>query len=209
MTGEREPILLAPSRVRDAAEMFARAFFEDPFIGVLYPNAERRLHNFAKTTTCLLHYALHYGEVHVVSPQLEGAAVWLPPSHIAPSAVDMIRFRLVLFPFYAGFQGFRRILSYITHGENMRIQCVHGPHWYLQLVGVDPSHHGEGCAAVLLRRMFSRLDRLGMPCCLDTETERNVAIYEHFGFRIANASTVPGTDCPYWLMVRDVGSGRS
>jgi ribosomal protein S18 acetylase RimI-like enzyme len=208
MSGEAEPIRLVSSSVCDAAEMFARAFGNDPFIGTLYPRAKNRHGAFAKAALCVLRYALHYGEVYAVSPNLEGVAVWLPPSHIAPSVIDIVRFRLCLLPFYSGIRAFRHVLSYIDHADKTRTQYVHGPHWYLQLLGVDPSHRGEGCAAVLLRSMFSRLDRENMPCCLDTENERNVAMYEHFGFRVVNTSEIPGTGCRYWLMVRETNAGK-
>jgi hypothetical protein len=50
-------------------------------------------------------------------------------------------------------------------------------------------------------------DREQLPCCLDTENEVNVPMYEHFGFRVLEASPIPGTDRTVWLMFREVGAG--
>jgi ribosomal protein S18 acetylase RimI-like enzyme len=75
-------------------------------------------------------------------------------------------------------------------------------HIYLQSLGVDPAFHGRGHAGKLLRHMLGRLDAEGTPCYVDTQDEDNVGLYEHFGFSVMEASTVPGTEFPLWAMVR-------
>lgn len=75
-------------------------------------------------------------------------------------------------------------------------------HWYLQLLGVDPGHQGQGYATALVNPMLARFDREGLPCCLDTMNGDNVAFYERFGFRVAAKSLVPKTQIGLWLMAR-------
>jgi len=78
-------------------------------------------------------------------------------------------------------------------------------HMYLQLLAVDPVHQGEGLSGRLLRPMFQRIDREGLPCFLETQAEKNVAIYRHFGFRVVEAGIVPGSNVHSWAMLREVG----
>ena len=75
-------------------------------------------------------------------------------------------------------------------------------HWFLQAIGVDPRFQGKGYAGKLLRPMFSRIDAEGLPCYLETLDETNVLLYEHFGFRVVEKSTVPETELTSWAMLR-------
>ena len=209
MTPPVTPIRLTQSSLAAAAEVFTRAFAEDPFIKQLYPNIETRQRCFATTTNCVLRYGLAYGEVHASSQELEGIAVWFPPAHTTPSMLDMLRFGFFGLPFSVGLRSFRRLWAYVILAEQMRERHVRSPHWYLQLLGVDPVHHGCGYGSHLLRHMLARLDREGVPCCLDTENEKNVAMYEHFGFRVRESGKIPGTQCGIWLMTRDIGATSS
>ena len=209
MTADNAPIRLSESCVADAAEVLARAFAADPFVSSVFPIAETRQRGFAKTTQCVLRYGMRYGEVYAASAAMEGFAVWLPPSQAAPSLWAMFRGGAFGLPFAVGLRPFLRLLAYLDHSEKLRKRHIRRPHWYLQLLGVDPAHHGKGHAASLLRSMLSRLDREQIPCCLDTENEINVAMYEHFGFRVLESSTIPRSNSQIWLMARDVGTGNA
>lgn len=46
-------------------------------------------------------------------------------------------------------------------------------------------------------------EQAGVPMYLETETEENVSIYEHFGFEMIQKITLPVVHLPMWEMVRD------
>jgi ribosomal protein S18 acetylase RimI-like enzyme len=198
------PIRLSQPDIPRAAETLSRAFAEDPFVCQLFLHAEQRPRHFAQMATRVLNYAIAYGEVQAVSPNLEGVAVWFSPSRIDPSLWAQVRFGLLALPFLMGFRSTRLMLSYTAHLARLRREHVRGPHWLLQLLGVEPSHHGEGHGTFLLRHMLASLDSQRIPCCLDTENEKNLAFYEHLGFRVLASSRIPGSDCDCWLMARGV-----
>jgi ribosomal protein S18 acetylase RimI-like enzyme len=68
---------------------------------------------------------------------------------------------------------------------------------------VDPRHQGKGLARRLLKAMFERLDREGLPCFLETESTTNVAIYKKYGFAVVEEGKIPGTEVPHWAMLRE------
>ena len=77
-------------------------------------------------------------------------------------------------------------------------------HWYLAVLGVDPSSQGRGFGPHLMAPVLDRCDREGTPAYLETDTEQNVALYERHGFRVTGELTLPGGDEPtVWLMWRD------
>jgi hypothetical protein len=51
--------------------------------------------------------------------------------------------------------------------------------------------------------MLARADRDGLPCFLETQMGKNVGLYEHFGFRVAEAGIIPGSNVKSWAMVRN------
>jgi hypothetical protein len=55
----------------------------------------------------------------------------------------------------------------------------------------------------LLRAMFAKIDKEGLPCFLETQAEKNVGIYEHLGFRVVEEGIVPGSNVKSWAMLRD------
>ena len=75
-------------------------------------------------------------------------------------------------------------------------------HWFLQAIGIVPKFQGKGHASELLRPMLSKIDKECLPCYLETIDEKNVSIYEHFGFKIIEKSIVPETRFTNWAMLR-------
>ena len=58
------------------------------------------------------------------------------------------------------------------------------PHWYLPLIGVDPSCQGQGHGAALMRHALERCDRDGLPAYLESSNPRNISLYLRHGFEI-------------------------
>ena len=51
--------------------------------------------------------------------------------------------------------------------------------------------------------MFAVLDKEHMPSFLETHSEKNVAIYQHHGFKVVEESEFPGSGLITWAMLRD------
>jgi len=202
MSSSTDPICLTAADIPAASEMFARTFHNDPMMTHLLPKAAKRPRLSAQSYQCLLRYGIHCGEVLATSANLEGVAIWLPPEAAHDSLAKLLRACLFTLPLTAGPSFFVRFLSYHRHLDRLRREHTPFRHWYLQLLGVDPSHQRKGYATALLTPVFDRLDRERLPCCLDTMNGDNVAFYERFGFRVAAKSLVPKTQIGLWLMAR-------
>ena len=55
---------------------------------------------------------------------------------------------------------------------------------YLFILGVKKDSQGKGIGGKLLRTLIADCDQKGLSIYLETETEQNVQLYEHFGFTI-------------------------
>ncbi len=70
------------------------------------------------------------------------------------------------------------------------------------VIGVAPVSQGQGYASKLLKPMLARLDEEGLPCYLETQKEKNVTLYQHFGFNVVEEFTFPSTTLTTWAMLR-------
>ena len=65
------------------------------------------------------------------------------------------------------------------------------PHWYLGVVGSDPSVRGKGFGQVLMRSRLDRVDAEHAPAYLESTNVRNVPLYERHGFRATGEIDLP------------------
>jgi GNAT superfamily N-acetyltransferase len=74
--------------------------------------------------------------------------------------------------------------------------------WYLYPIGVNPDHQGCGYAGLLLRSKLEEIDKQYMPSYLETHKEKNVSLYQHFGYETVETGIITGTDLTFWAMLR-------
>jgi ribosomal protein S18 acetylase RimI-like enzyme len=203
MDNQNGELLRLTLKERDAgAAVLGRAFAEyELFRYYFRDETERRAaaDTFALVSVSL---CLKYGEVHASSEKLEGVAAWLPPGK-APFGLRQIM-RSVPLPIVVRFarQGAGRMWAYGRFVDDLHRRLVPYPHWYLQIIGVGPAYQGQGFSSRLLRPVLERIDRERMPCYLETNAEKNVAIYQRFGFEVVSEDKMPGTEVTAFAMLR-------
>jgi ribosomal protein S18 acetylase RimI-like enzyme len=67
-------------------------------------------------------------------------------------------------------------------------------HWHIGPIAVDPGQQGYGIGSALLRSTLDEIERLGRPAFLQADDERNVVLYERFGFRVVSRENILGVD---------------
>ena len=67
---------------------------------------------------------------------------------------------------------------------------------YLQIIGVSTQIQGKEFAEKLLRVIISFSERENLPLYLATEIEKNVSLYEKFGFRVIKCEFLPFDGLP-------------
>jgi ribosomal protein S18 acetylase RimI-like enzyme len=197
-----ELLRLTPKERDGGAGVVGRAFAEYDLFRYYYPDeGERRAaaHTYAFVSVSV---CLKYGEVYASSDKLEGVAAWLPPGK-SPFGLGQV-VRTVPLPVLARFarQGAGRMLTYGRYVDGLHRRVVPYPHWYLEIIGVDPPCQGQGVCSRLLRPMLERIDRERMPCYLETNAEKNAAIYRRFGFEVVSQEKLPGTPVTTFAMLR-------
>ena len=77
----------------------------------------------------------------------------------------------------------RRAFAAQSAVENVKNKYCKGPHAHVKVVAVDPDAQGMGFCGKLMRYVNDWADQQHLPLWLETSGERNVAIYERFGYK--------------------------
>ncbi len=203
MDDETSELLRLTLKERDAAAaVLGRAFAEYELFRHYFRDETKRCAAADTFAFVSISVCLKCGEVYASSEKLEGVAAWLPPEKAPFGGWQVMRSvpLSILLRFVR--QGAGRMWSYGRFIDSLHRRLVPYPHWYLEIIGVDPAYHGQGVCGRLLRPMLERIDRERMPCYLDTNAERNVAIYRRFGFEVVSEDKLPGTEVMVFAMLR-------
>lgn len=203
MNDQTNKLLRLTRKDRDAgAAVLGRAFAEYELLRYYFQDEMER-HAIAVTLGFVeLSVCLKYGEVYASSAKIEGVAAWLPPGKAPFGGWQLIHSVPLSVLFRFGRQGASRMRAYGRYIDNLHRKLVPYPHCYLQIIGVDPAYQGQGFSSQLVRPMLECIDQEHLPCFLETNTEKNVAIYQRFGFEVVSVDKVPGTELTSFAMLR-------
>jgi ribosomal protein S18 acetylase RimI-like enzyme len=66
------------------------------------------------------------------------------------------------------------------------------PHWHIGPIGVRPQLQGRGVGKALLSAFLTAIDEVSAPAFLETDVDRNVELYESFGFVVTSQEDIVG-----------------
>jgi GNAT superfamily N-acetyltransferase len=185
------------------ASALARAFRDDPVHRWLFPDPGSRLErNAAYFRLVLDQVHLRHGEVWTAEDGGSGA-LWDPPGRWRVPPATILR----QVPVLLRLLGARVPLALLGLG---RVERRHPevPHWYLAVLGTDPSWQGRGLASATLAPVLARCDAERTPAYLETATPDNLPFYERHGFEVTGEVRLPRGP-RLWLMSRPpAGRGR-
>lgn len=161
---ERDPVM----------DTLALAFSTDAAMRYMFPTASSFLANFSRLATAMAGSALAAGTAYVAGDQ--AAALWLAPG-VEPDSEAIVA---VIAPAVAP----ERLEVLAELGALMAQYHPEEPHWYLSMIGVDPSRQGQGLGAALLKEGLKRCDAEGLPAYLESSSPKNVPLYERHGFEV-------------------------
>jgi GNAT superfamily N-acetyltransferase len=156
------------------SDVLVLAFSADPGARWTWPEPHQYLAHFPELVRAFggkafAHQSAYYFEGY------GGAALWLPPGIQSDEDALMALFQRTASPQIQG--------DLAKVFENMASYHPTEPHWYLPLIGVDPSLQGNGLGAALLKHGLVRCDRDNKPAYLESTTPRNIPHQRH-GFEV-------------------------
>ena len=187
---------------RDGGRIAAAVFSDDGLFRLLFPDDGLRRGGVARLHRGLLAAIPRTTTVSSISlgGKLAGCSLWVPPLAWPYPRSFYVRSQI---------QSARLIRSHAMNNQAAlafiaEVSSHHeqGPHFYLQLLMVDPAHQRRGFGDQLLAPGLAAADREGVPCVLETQAERNLAYYARHGFAVTAVTTDPTNTATMWTMVR-------
>jgi ribosomal protein S18 acetylase RimI-like enzyme len=179
---------IAPADVERAVAVLTLAFSADPITRWTYPQPVQYLALFPVLVRAFGGGAFAEGTARHVA-DYAGAALWLPPGKEPDQAALEASLP----------QG--REDEFAAFFEEMASYHPHEPHWYLPLIGVDPSRRRNGYGAALLQDTLRRCDQDHVAAYLESTNPANVPLYQRHGFEVLGTIQA-GSSPPLFPMLR-------
>jgi ribosomal protein S18 acetylase RimI-like enzyme len=84
--------------------------------------------------------------------------------------------------------------------EQMGHYHLKEPHWYLPMIGIEPTQQGKGHGSALMQHVLAQCDRDRLPAYLEASKPANVLFYERHGFEVLSTIQI-GASPPIFPMV--------
>lgn len=162
------------------AQMLARSFFDDPLATWAWRPDRLRLKAFERFQRVRLAQLLADDEVWI-SDDLMSAALWAPPRRWRVSIPETASFTRA----FAHPQLLAR-MPLVAYGWH-KLELAHPlrpAHWYLAVLGTDPSAQGRGLGSAVLAPVLEQCDRDGVCAYVESSKQRNLDFYARHGFRV-------------------------
>jgi ribosomal protein S18 acetylase RimI-like enzyme len=186
------PIGVRNAQRRDVREMsrsLGRAFYDDPIMMWMLPNAAQRAKSLPRMFAAMTrHHFLAGGgaEVATNGSGIGAAALWDPPGRWKQSGRDeLLMMPTVIWAFRSRVPAARQVM------EIMKREHPEEPHWYLAVIGSDPTVRGAGFGQALMRSRLDRCDAEHAPAYLESSNPDNVPYYMRFGFEVTGEIKLP------------------
>jgi GNAT superfamily N-acetyltransferase len=166
----------------------------------LLPEDDARAEGLAlMMATMTQHHYLAGGgtEVATVDGAIGAATLWSPPGHWQETP----REEELMMPDLQRALG-SRIAALFSAFELAHEHHPEEPHWYLAIIGSNPTVRGAGFGHALMRSRLDRCDAQQTPAYLESTNSVNVPYYERFGFEVTRELVVPGGGPTLWAMWR-------
>ncbi len=102
---------------------------------------------------------------------------------------------------YFGFSHLFRSVNYEMNCEKIKKRFLTQQTWYCMCFVVDPKMQRRGIGSKLLRPVLGTLETYNTRLYLETHKTVNVAIYNKFGFKTVDISTIPDTGIKQYAML--------
>jgi GNAT superfamily N-acetyltransferase len=194
---------IQPAEFRKSAITLVDAFQDDPVWNAIFKDvAPNQLEAFFESP---IRYCHTYGKVCAPSRNLEGIMAWVPGEYAEMTLWRMIRSGAIWPGMKMGYQPSQLLQQvFRTIDLDRKNHMGSRPYFYLNIIGVAQKHQGQGFGSLLLKSLIEISQQDQVPIYLETETEENVQLYQHFGFSVIKKATLPTIDLPMWEMIREV-----
>lgn len=175
--------------------LLARAFENDPFFARLFSKSKAKDHAKILIRLLVLRNRTLDGLILTDHEEKPSYVAFLDVPKNIRNVSLMTVLRLSIESSVLAFQLPMNVLRFLsTYQKITSSSAPNEPHYYLTMIGVDPSFQGMGLGTKVLNEIHTLVDTSHppYPIALDTENHLNVAYYEGFGYRLSDTKVING-----------------
>jgi len=186
--------------IKKVLNLFLSAYSDDPMFEKFIKEEDKRSAQFE----VMLRFCVKYGNVFSSSDNFEGVMAIVPHDKGEMTGWRVLRSG----GFFIGMKlaSLRKVMekSFEVMEEAKKDLNI-GPYIFLFIMAVSKEFQGKGFGGKFLRAIIEKSEIERKPIYLETQNEKNVSLYEHFGFHVVKKVEIPDpVNLPMWMMVRDV-----
>ena len=182
--------------------MSGRAYQDYPLS--VYTNNGKYEEEFVKQTILVNLYSMcDEGIIYSDSEELNGLVIILPPGYTGIKTLSFVwngGFKII---YNQGIRALIKMVNFESFAMDMRKKYTNYEDWYLYNLCIDKKCQGKKIASKLIKPLIEYFRINKKVCYLETNWDKNVPIYEHFGFKVMEKSLVPGSNVEHYAMLFD------
>lgn len=140
--------------------------------------------------------------IYADSEEMNGFAVWLPFGFTGSKTLPFLFSGGISLILHSGPRIIGRLLTYENYAMALKKEFTDNYDWYLYNLSIKKGAQGKGLASKLMRPMLKFCDDEKMVAYLETNKEKNVSLYNHYGFELKKEELIPKTTVTHYAMVR-------
>ncbi len=183
---------MSPNDMRAACKVLGLAFADNPNTLVIARGDRARAQRMTESGARVAKLGRQYSYV-LVAEEAAGRLVGVLNALQWPNCQLRMSEKLKVAPAMIRVTG----LGLPSALKMMNVWTNHDPgerHWHLGPIGVDPELQGRGIGKAMLAAFLDMVDGQGATAYLETDVDRNVALYEKFGFKIVGQEDIAGVN---------------
>lgn len=177
------------SDVKQLAAVLGRAFQNDPVMSWILADDTRRAKGLPRLFAAITrHHFLAGGGAEVAGRggEIGAAALWDGPGRWKQTPREELRMLpTLLLAFGRSLGQGQRVV------DLMKEHHPEEPHWYLAVIGSDPTVRGGGFGHALMQSRLDRVDAEHAPAYLESSNPDNIPYYMRFGFEVTGEIPLP------------------
>ena len=143
------------------------------------------------------------GIIYADSEELNGFVILMPPVYTGIKTLSFVWNGGFWIIYGQGIKAFYRMVKFESFAMDLRKKYTNNEDWYLYNLCVHPNFQGKKISSKLIKPIINYFKMHKKICYLETNIDGNVPIYEHFGFKLLEKTTVPNSNVPHYAMLFD------
>ena len=143
------------------------------------------------------------GIIYADSEELNGFVILLPPGYTGIKTLSFIWNGGFWIIYNQGIKAFNKMVDFESFAMSLKKKYTNNEDWYCYNLCVNKNAQGKKIASKLMKPILNYFKMNNKICYLETNSDSNVPIYEHFGFKVLEKTTVPNSNVPHYAMLFD------